>query len=421
MQTTHLSKLAGLILIVLALCHSAWAVSLAELQAKAVENRKIVKKYEADIQMSEFDENTSRSGFLPAVDATFTANQLDEDSSVEKAENSSLSGVVSYNIFSGFGDKYGVESAGAIKKSREYELENLIQDIKYGVAIRYLDVFGKKSLLNVAEDEFKLLEKRHQDAESRHAVGLIRKNELLKIKVDLDDAQQSVKSAKADFEKSLNNLAFEVDAPLDAGDLNFKEFDAEPEFGDYESCQTGIVERNDVKALEMVLASKKSLVGAERSAFYPSVDVAAGYATFGNDHFLGADEGNENELRFQLTASMNLFNGFARENSVAKANLDVKRVEYDLEELKKNLRTDLKNVFLDYEVSRENLKVAEGSISQAEENFRITDISFREGVETAADVLDAIYNLSRAKYNYINARIELFRNHYKLTRLADGY
>ncbi len=68
-----------------------------------------------------------------------------------------------------------------------------------------------------------------------------------------------------------------------------------------------------------------------------------------------------------------------------------------------------------------NLKVAESSISQADENLRITDISFKEGVETAADVLDAIFYLSRAKYNVINARNEVFLYYYRLVRITDDF
>ncbi len=56
---------------------------------------------------------------------------------------------------------------------------------------------------------------------------------------------------------------------------------------------------------------------------------------------------------------------------------------------------------------------------QAEENFRITDVSFKEGVETTTDVLDAIFYLSRAKYNFINARNKLFLDYYRLLRITD--
>jgi outer membrane protein TolC len=122
-----------------------------------------------------------------------------------------------------------------------------------------------------------------------------------------------------------------------------------------------------------------------------------------------------------VNLSLNLFDGFKKDYALEKAKLDTEMARHDLYELKQALSTELKNILLDYDVALKNLKVAKGSISQAEENLRITDVSFKEGVETAADVLDAISYLSRAKYNFINARNELFRDYYGLIRMTGDF
>lgn len=396
-------------------------MTLDELQEIAVENRKIVRKYETGVRMGELDEKIVKSRFLPSADLSFTANRLDEDSAVENSENSSLAGTVSYTIFSGFKDSHDLHAATSIKKTRRHELETVVQDIRHSVARRYLDIYGTKNRLKVAEDEYNLLVRRHEDATSRHSVGLIRKNELLRIKVELDNAQQNLKKAGADFKKSVNTMEHEIGQPLNADELAFAEFEKNPEIASVDHYIGLVDQKSDVRALEMMLAAAKSEVLSAKSEYYPQVDASASMRTYGDDYVLGADEGNENELRLQIEASINIFDGFEKYHSVNKAKLNVKRIEYDLDELKGELRTDLKNGLLDCGVSLENLKVAEAAISQAEENLRITDISFKEGVETAADVLDAIYNLSRSKYNHINAKNELFLKYYGLLRLTDGF
>ena len=50
---------------------------------------------------------------------------------------------------------------------------------------------------------------------------------------------------------------------------------------------------------------------------------------------------------------------------------------------------------------------------------RLFEPAFQEGVETAADVLDAVLNLSRAKSNAIHARSALFAEYYHLMRLIE--
>lgn len=154
---------------------TAQSESLKALQDKAVADRKVVEKYRLEIRKGETDETIAQSAFLPSVDATYTANRLNEATASETQENSAFRGAITYNIFSGFRDEYNVTASGLIKQAKEYELESIIQDIRYAVALRYLDIFGKKNSLKVAEDEYRLLQKRYEDSQNMHSVGLIKK------------------------------------------------------------------------------------------------------------------------------------------------------------------------------------------------------------------------------------------------------
>lgn len=168
----------------------------------------------------------------------------------------------------------------------------------------------------------------------------------------------------------------------------------------------------------MVVRSAEHRIRSARAEYYPSVGLSASHEVYGEDYFLGTDD-PENEFRLQVEVSINLFNGFATPARVKRALLDVKGPRFDLYELKQTLDADLKNTLLDYDVARKNIDVAQASIFQAEENLRITDISFEQGVATAADVLDAIFYLSRARYNRLNAQNGLFLDYYRLQRLID--
>jgi len=117
--------------------------------------------------------------------------------------------------------------------------------------------------------------------------------------------------------------------------------------------------------------------------------------------------------------TMNLFDGFAKYAGISKARLAAQEVRYQINELKLSLSTELHNTYLDFQVSVENLDVARVAISQAEENLRITDAGFAEGVETATDVLDAVLFLSRARQNLVNARSRVFLDWFRLLRMVE--
>ena len=418
--------LFGAICAVLLLCLPAtrsYAENLADLQEKAVANRQLIEKYRNNIRKAQTDINIGKGYFLPSLDLSYTGNKLDEDGTLEKAENSTFATAVSYNIFAGFRDKYTLQAAEQIKKSQDYELEKIIQDIKYRVAARYVEIFGKKNSLVVAQDELNLLKKRYEDSENRYQVGLIRKNDLLKIKVEMDDTEQRLKRADSELSKSANLLAFEIEAPVDPKAISFEELKRFPKLLSEEEYSAKMFEkRSDIKALEMVIEAYRSKVYVAKSAYYPSADIIGSYKLGSSNYTLGLDNtDSEDEYRLQLNVRMNIFDGFKKNESVKKADVEVRNAQHDLAELKNSLTTELKNTLSDYDVAVKNMKVAEASIVQAEENLRITDASYKEGVDTATGVLDAIFYLSRAKNNFINARNEVFANYYKLTRLTDDF
>jgi len=419
----HIKKFSspGLVLIiVLWFTNMTWAISLSELQDIGVTNRKVIEKHRLAIQKEEQNLKISRSPFWPSLDVRYTANALDEDTTLEKSQNSELVGSLSYNLFSGFRDRYGNLSYGSLKTAREFELQSIIQSIRFNIAIRYLDIFRAQNQLKVSQDEVALLQKRYRDSENRYNVGLIKKNDLLKLKVQLDDSVQKMKKAEAALQKSINYLEFETELKISSNELHFNELDTLPEAKDeayYLEAQEN--DRSEIKALESIRTSQAFGVKSLNSSYYPAVDILASYKKYGDDYIFGLEENEEDESRLQLNVTLNLFNGLKNNAQIRKAKLEANITSSDLHELKKNLATEVKNTLMDFQVASKNLEVAESSVSQAEENLRVTDAAFKEGVETATDVLDAVLNLSRAKNNAILARSELFSYYYKLMWLTE--
>jgi len=117
--------------------------------------------------------------------------------------------------------------------------------------------------------------------------------------------------------------------------------------------------------------------------------------------------------------AMNLFDGFQKYSDINISRATASRINYQLAELESRLVTDLKNAFLDLSVALKNHQVAKNSLTEAKENLRINEFSFSKGVATATDMLDAIFYLSQAKFNEINANSSIFSNYYRLIRMVE--
>jgi outer membrane protein TolC len=219
----------------------------------------------------------------------------------------------------------------------------------------------------------------------------------------------------------MNQLRFETGIDVSEDDLSFDEFSTIPKVKDFDYYQSILKENQSrIKGLETAISAQEYNVEASKSAYYPSVDVSASYKKYGDDFVFGTEENGEDEVRIAMDVNLNLFDGFGKYATIRKNRIEVKRIKSDLHELKARLETDLKNILNDLEVAEKNLKTAESSVSLAEENQRVSDVAFKGGVESATDVLVTVLSLSRAKFNAIDARSQVFLKYYQLMRLVEN-
>ncbi|KJS03624.1 MAG: hypothetical protein VR65_01390 [Desulfobulbaceae bacterium BRH_c16a] len=422
-QTAAVNLMRATIIATVVSCASVGhAIDLAGMQALALNNREVVQQYVTRLEQSEKDIIRARGGYYPWVDTSYTVNRLDDESFLESRENSVAVGRISWNVFSGFRDRYNIQSAEIINEVEKFRLQGVKQDVQLNVALAYLEVYERRANLEVAESAFQTLGKIYRDGESRYQVGLIGKNELLKFRVDYDDADITAKAAEASLKKSVNVLSRQVGSELNLDDLDFAEFNRLPPLVDKEDYVARMLAgRSELKALELGVDAAAAQAEAEKGGYYPRVDVIGSYRKYDDDMLNGNGAIDDEELRAQLMLSMNLFQGYTTEATVARARLESRSIQYELAELKNIFLTDLNNLHIDFQVSLENVEVATRSIEQAEENLRITQLKYDEGLQRESDLLDAITSLSRAQYNYVAVLRTVFANTFRLTRMIDGF
>jgi outer membrane protein len=191
-----MKQLSFVLVLILYSCN-AYGIDLNEMQDMALANRKIIQQYVTNLEQSKEDIVLARGSYYPSVDIFYNLNSLDEASIIEARDNSTATGRISWNLFSGFRDKYNLQSAKLLNEVEGDRLNGIKQDIQLDVALAYLSVYERRANRMVAEAAVQTLEKVYHDGESRYQVGLIGKNYLLKFSVDYDKADITEKSAKS--------------------------------------------------------------------------------------------------------------------------------------------------------------------------------------------------------------------------------
>ncbi|WP_300668005.1 TolC family protein [Desulfoluna sp.] len=417
-------------LVLTALCLAAsplHALTLPELQQEALAGRHSVKAASAQAAIADKKVQEARSPFLPSVDVGYKANRYNHDTILKNQEkNDAFQGSISLNLFAGFSDSYTLKAAKSGAEAGQFNLKSTRQDVSQNVALAYLGVYRSRQNLKVAEDAVRLYRDRYREMELKYKVGVLKKRDLLSVKVEMDNAVQTERRTRANITSALNTLALTVGRPLTEEEitaLNFSLFKKIPTVMEAEAGKATLLSRNsDLLSLKETLTGAAMQKKAARAAYMPRVDLSATYSSlYLDDYSFGSSDVNGDDVRLTASVSMNLFDGLKKEATISQAALTETALRHQLRELENSLTTRFDNAILDRDVAIDNLGVAQSGLNEAEENLRITDLAFAQGVATSTEVLDAIFNLSRARFNHISAQTDVFATHFTLLRLTEGY
>ncbi len=74
--------------------------------------------------------------------------------------------------------------------------------------------------------------------------------------------------------------------------------------------------------------------------------------------------------------------------------------------IKDGVTLEVTQNYLNLKKSEERMTVSEQNVGQAEENYRVTDDKFKNGLALNSDLLDAEVALLQAKTNYIQSIVD---------------
>lgn len=279
------------------------------------------------------------------------------------------------------------------------------QDVVQDVKVSYYDILRTQRISEAARQSVEMLTAHRDDAQNFFEVGMIPKNDLLHAEVELANgkqahvrAQNTVESAKVRFNTILKRRIF---APVEVVDiLGYKHFEMSME----ECFAVALKNRPELKIAELKAQQAGKLVSVAKSEYMPTISLVGNYTRFGdNPSVSGSDFKNAENWYVMGTASWNFW-----EWGKTKFRVDASRARENqaldaVKELNDQVALEIKNAYLVLRTAEKQIAVSEKVIEQAEENFRIVQERFKEGIATSTDVLDAQSLLTKSKSDYANA------------------
>lgn len=286
-----------------------------------------------------------------------------------------------------------------------------LQDIITEVDAGYWQVVSLAYKKELAESYKSLLEKMHSDISTMEQEGVATKADVLSVAVKLNEADMTL--TKVDNGLALSRMALNqlcglsIDENVKLSDESNSETVSDELYTpELVSVEEALVNRSELKSLELATKIYKGKERVARSEFMPNLAFMASYLYTNPSSFDGFDTrfGGMWTLGLTLKVPLNFMSSSSKYN-VAKAETRIQ--EYKLDEAKEKIELQVNQTNFKLNEAYKKYTSSEKNMEKADENLRYATVGFEEGVIPASDVLAAHTAWLSAHSELIDSKIDI--------------
>ncbi len=305
---------------------------------------------------------------------------------------------------------YDVELAVEKARSSRIEMRNQVKQAFYSV------LFAGESV-NVFREAYDNALRNYQDIEAKFEQGLESEYDLIRADVNVKNAEPDLYNAENSLElahwrlKAL--IGIDLERPIECVG-SFAEYETNL-YGSFLATDTLLNDNSDLRQLDIQYNQLKKTKEMQIAEYYPTLDASFSYLW----------NAMANDFRFKnyrwdpyafvgVSLKVPLFSGGKRYNQVKQTSIGIRQMEWQRDEIQRNLRVTLKQYHDEMNTSIKQYHAARKGVEQAEKGYYISVKRYDTGDGTLLEINDsqlsltnARLNLNQSVYNFLIARAEL--------------
>ena len=458
MKNSKLGLTTALVLITFALTAQMREYTLEECILIALDKNISIKQSELDLESSEIDKADAIGNFLPRFNAQsqhIWNNGLSQNITNGLIENlttqfSSFGGNLGVTLFNGRQNINQLSRANLNMLARQYQLEDMKDDISLFVANAYLQVMFNKELEQVQRFQLELSKQERERTQLSIDAGILTAAEIYEIEANVASQEQALIQAQNAYRLSRISLAqLLLITDYENFDIAQEEFDVP--FSDIlDQTPKAIYEkalsfRNDIKLgiTNIELAEKE--IDLAKGTLLPTLSAFYNYNTrisysdrlvetgelltapigfvqdngavvvsqFPQREVAGAlpfsKQFTQNDGQsYGLSLNIPIFNGLSSKNNIKRRKLNLKRVENQFEQTKLDLESTINQAYNNAQGAFKFYDASQKTLVARQQAFEIAKQRFDAGVLNSFDYVQArqryqiaASDIIRAKFDYI--------------------
>lgn len=388
------------------------AETLDDAWNNAIDNNHQIKSAKAEIGASEQQLQATENQRLPTLNVSSGYTQYSETPtaktdiggrtalfSMAQPGSVKAQAIASLPIYTGGKITHNINAAQAALEATQSNEITSVSNIKMQVAEAYIMVLRVENGLQVAQNHVDTLERHIKDVNNLFEQGIVAKNDQLAASVELANAKQEIVQVmnQLDIARAHYNQLLDRNLTQDVKLAN--KFPSIPTENITELSNNALKQRTELVAISQQIESLEHQSKSVKAGLLPQVGINGGYQYQQNRYqaYEGmwmANVGVEWKLDAGSTHASDAITGQA---------LALKEQRDNLSSL---IGLQVRQAWLNYDEAKKRIAVTQQSITQADENLKVTTDRYQQGLSTNTDVLRAEDLRTMAHNNFNNATFD---------------
>jgi outer membrane protein TolC len=291
-------------------------------------------------------------------------------------------------------------ASNEIFRANQFGAQDACDLVVLAVGGAYIQVIAAKARAESAHAQLDTANALYQQTLQKRGVGVLAQVDVDRSEVEALTQQQRLVSLENDLAKQKINLARMTGLPpTNQYELSDDvPFTAAPILSIEDALKEAMGHRADLKAADAQLRAAESARSAASAERLPSLSVNGDYGVIGT---------NPAESHGTFTAAATLrfpiWQGGRTEGDIEQADAALVQRRAELEDLKSQVESDIREAYLDLQAAANQVEVAKRNIQVTNETLDLTRQRFEAGVTDNVEVVQAQESATTAKLDYINS------------------
>jgi outer membrane protein len=398
-----------------------------------MKNSKAIRTSQFKVQVADARASEVNTYGLPSLKFNGTYTRLSDvpPSALTLAKNafgpgfppSDINTVLSPTVLNNYGLKATLQqplfTGGKISgaaDAAEYSADATREDFKkdkadavYTIKAAYWTVYRALEFKKFMDENVNQIKSHATDAENMFKQGLLMSNDVLKVQVQLSDAQVRQINATNGVKLAMYALNNTLGLPLQTEiELASTVQVNEREWANVdELLKTALQQRPDILGMNARVKAGEAGVTSARGTWWPQIYLIGDYNYLRpNTRYFPTVDAFKDTWDVSLSVSLDLWNWNQAGYQTTQAQAQLAQAQEGLSMMKDGVLLEVTQNYLSVQEAKERKIVAEQGVKQAEENYRITDDKYKKGLMPNSELLDAEVALLQAKLNLTQSLVD---------------